>query len=92
MDSQATTNGDLVLVGDFNFHYEDTSNGDALKLKELLYSLNLEQHVDEPTHEKGHTLDLVITRVTDRKVKEAQGPSICSIRPPRECFSQESSC
>ena len=35
---------------------------DALKFLDLLESLGLEQHVTEPTHIRGHTLDLVITR------------------------------
>jgi hypothetical protein len=34
-------------------------------MNELLESLNLQQHIHEPTHIKGHTLDLVISRQSD---------------------------
>ena len=33
------------------------------KTNELLESMGLQQHVNEPTHESGHTLDLIITRL-----------------------------
>ena len=29
---------------------------------------NLQQHVNGPTHKKGHTLDLIMTRIGDRLV------------------------
>ena len=64
MDSHATTNGHLVVLGDFNIHW-DTNLNTAVKFKQALYSLNLTQHVTAPTHIKGHTLDLIITRAQD---------------------------
>ena len=65
IDSHATTNGDLLLVGDFNFHYRDQSNSDSTKFKDVPNGLNLHQHVQDVTHDKGHLLDLVITRNTE---------------------------
>ena len=62
LDSRTTLSGMLLVLGDFNMHYEDASDVDAGKLKESLYSMNLMQHVTEPTHKLGHCLDLVITR------------------------------
>jgi len=62
LDSRATMSGILLLLGDFNFHFEDNSNCDALKLKDLLSGLNMKQHVIGATHKYGHCLDLVITR------------------------------
>ena len=35
------------------------------KTTELLESMGLQKHVNEPTHESGHTLDLIITRLCD---------------------------
>ena len=52
-------------MGDFNFHNENASNADAEKLRTLLFSLGLEQHVKEPTHPNGHCLDLVMTRSSE---------------------------
>ena len=47
---------------DFNLHYDSSHDSSACKFRELLFSLNLHQSVDKPTHDKCHTLDLVITR------------------------------
>ena len=54
-----------MIVGDFNFHLDDSNNTDATKLHNLLESFNLKQHVATPTHSRGHTLDLIITRIED---------------------------
>ena len=62
MYKQATASGKLLVLGDFNIHVEDLSDLPARKFRELLCSLNLDQHVNEPTHEKGHVLDLLLTR------------------------------
>ena len=39
---------------------------DAVRLRGLLESTGLKQHVTVPTHISGHTLDLVITRLSDQ--------------------------
>ena len=58
----------LLIVSDFNFHLDDSNNADATKLHNLLESFNLKQHVATPTHSRGHTLDLIITRSEDDPV------------------------
>ena len=55
----------LLIAGDFNIHVDVPANADSVCLKELLESMGLQQHVNEPTHESGHTLDLIITRQCD---------------------------
>ena len=57
--------GNMLIVGDFNFHLDDSNNTDATKLHNLLKSFNLKQHVATPTHSRGHILDLIITRPED---------------------------
>ena len=58
--------GHLLIVGDFNYRVNTGSgNFDAAKFQELIHSLDLVQHVDGVTHDKGATLDLVITRTSD---------------------------
>ena len=53
-------NEHFVIAGEFNIHMEsDTPN--AKQLKEILDMYDLKQHVSFPTHNKGHTLDLVLT-------------------------------
>ena len=55
----------LVITGDFNVHVDDSTNPDATRLLDLLDSMSLCQHVTQPTHELGHTIDLIITRESD---------------------------
>ena len=55
----------LLIACDFNIHVDVPGNADSVCLKELLESMGLQQHVNVPTHESGHTLDLIITRQCD---------------------------
>ena len=53
-------NEDIVIAGDLNLHME-TEALYATKFKELMSLHDLKQHIVDPTHVKGHTLDVVIT-------------------------------
>ena len=53
---------DLAFIDDFNFHFQDSSNGDVDQLKTFLNDHDLVQLVDMPTHKRGHVLDWVIVR------------------------------
>lgn len=55
----------LLIAGDFNIHVDVPGTAYSVCLKELLESMGLQQHVNEPTHESGHILDLIITRQCD---------------------------
>ena len=65
LESQTLTKGQLLLVGDFNFHVDVESDNKALQFMSLIQDADLEQHISVPTHRKGHTLDLIITRPTE---------------------------
>jgi exonuclease III len=67
--NHAASAGKLLIVGDFNLHMENQSNRDANQFRELIFSLNLQQHVKTPTHDHGHTLDLVITRDSESLIE-----------------------
>ena len=56
------TTGDLIIVGDFNFHIDDPGDNDAKCFLRLLDGFCLKNHVVGPTHKNGHTLDLILTR------------------------------
>ena len=64
----------LIICGDFNLHMDVSNNLDAICFRDLLDSMGLVQHVKRPTHENGHTLDLIITRQCDNIV--ATEPSL----------------
>ena len=51
----------FLIVGDYNFHVDCLCDNDAKNFAEILQTYGLQQHVQVPTHESGHTLDLNIT-------------------------------
>ena len=55
----------LLVVGDFNFHIDIVDNQSSKDFLETSQSFNLIQHVGEPTHKSGHTLDLIFSRADD---------------------------
>ena len=60
--------GNLLIVGDFNYHVDNTTDPETIKFNKILEMFNLPQHVNGPTHKKGHTLDLMMTRISDQLV------------------------
>ena len=52
----------LLVTGDFNIHVDVPNDGEAKRFLDLLDTMNLSQHIHEPTHILGHKLDLIITR------------------------------
>ena len=66
LESAVLHPGKLIIAGDFNFHMNNVNkDSDASIFMDLLQSFGLVQHVVGPTHERGHLLDLIITRHDD---------------------------
>ena len=55
---------DLIIMGHINIHINDNEDQDAQTLLNTLAAFNLKQHVNIPTHNLGHTLDMIITPAT----------------------------
>ena len=55
----------LLMCEDFNIHMDVPSDAATIRLKDLLNSMGLVQHVKRPTHIHGHTLDLIIKQQAD---------------------------
>ena len=53
---------EVILTGDFNIHVNKPNDPKAKKLLAILDTFNLIQHIQEPTHNCGNTLDLLITQ------------------------------
>ena len=60
----------LLITGDFHIHVDDFSNPDTQKILDVLDSFDLQRHVKKPTHRDVHTLDLSITRKSERLVED----------------------
>ncbi len=52
----------ITIVGDFNIHVDNPQDKGTKQLWCVLDNFGLTQHVTEPTHNKGHTLDLIISK------------------------------
>ena len=60
----------LLICGDFNIHVCCAANQLTNEFKHLLDSFGLTQSVNAPTHEHGHTLDLVISHGLSVSLRE----------------------
>ncbi|KAF7254804.1 RNA-directed DNA polymerase from mobile element jockey [Varanus komodoensis] len=49
----------MLVLGDFNLHAEASLTGAAQDFMASMTAMGLSQHVTGPTHQRGHTLDLV---------------------------------
>ena len=66
----------ILCLGDFNIHVDQESDLRAKAFNSLLSEIGLLQHVCFPTHEKGHTLDLVLTDVRHPPLIREPGPTL----------------
>lgn len=57
-----------TVLGDFNLHVDDPSCVQAWQLVSSLAGANLTQYVGAPTHNAGHTLDLVFSNIQALKM------------------------
>ena len=62
LSQYADSRSDTVNIGDFNFYYDDCSDGQMSRLRTMLSDYNLTQLVNVPTHKRGHILDWVVVR------------------------------
>jgi len=62
----------LLIVGDFNIHFDNSNDATARQFLNLLDSFDLVQHVSEKTHANGHTLDLVISNAINHFVNDVK--------------------
>ena len=83
----------VILAGYFDIHFDLQSDTQTALFMDVLATFDLHQHITDPTHRSGHTLDLLITKGSDsdciisRKVY-ADAPSdhsyiVCDVCFPR---------
>ncbi len=52
----------FTIAGDFNIHIDNSEIKTTKEMITVLNTFDLIQHVHGPTHNRGHTLDLLISR------------------------------
>jgi hypothetical protein len=89
------SHSNILITGDFNIHVDVPADPHAVRLTSLLGDANFVQHVHQPTHISGHTLDLVMSasyehlgvsiKNVDRSLSSDHWAVLCSVectRPP----------
>ena len=62
------TSYNILLVGDFNYHFEKTSDNTVIRLTNLISTYGLSPLIEVPTHRKGHTLDQIFVNTWELDV------------------------
>jgi hypothetical protein len=57
----ATYSAPIMLTGDVNIHLNRVTDQDSIRFRSILEAFDLTQHVSEPTHDHGNTLDVIVT-------------------------------
>ncbi|XP_044167326.1 uncharacterized protein LOC122951369 [Acropora millepora] len=94
LESLVMSSEPLLILGDFNIRMDLPDGTDCRNMSDLLVSMGLKQHVLQPTHELGHTLqlDLIITRISDNIIAGCpytgelfsdHFPVFCQLKPKR---------
>ena len=68
LESIAISPGKLVILGDFNIHWDNKANSETKQFASLLESFGLKQYVDTATHIAGHIIDFVLSRASDNNI------------------------
>ena len=74
----------IIIMGDFNIHVNNTTDPEVQIFLDTMEALGLDNHVNLAMHNRGNTLDLVLTEVLSplSVVTCRQGPLLsdhCSI-------------
>ena len=66
LSQHTTSTAELIIVGDLNIYFDAPSQCYTREMLQILEGFGVAQHVHEATHCHGHTLDVLITRDTNR--------------------------
>ena len=61
LESLLTEHTNNIICGDFNLHIDDLNNPDAQSFQDMVNAFGLNNNVSFPTHQSGHTLDLILS-------------------------------
>ena len=72
LDLHSFNRCELIILGDFNLHYDDPSQTYAKEMITLLSNRSLVQIIDKPTQRKEHILDWVVKREDDCNIHNVE--------------------
>ena len=70
LEIYTASNDKFVIGGDVNIHCDLADDRNTIQLNELLSAFNLTQSIGAPTHQKGHTLDIVVTHLEESLISD----------------------
>lgn len=68
LDRFAAMSTNTYIIGDTNFHIDNPKDSAAKTFLGAISTCGMQQHVSEPTHVRGHTLDIVISKDNDSSI------------------------
>ncbi len=78
LERLASSTKKTLLMGDFNTHVDNVNENVPALFSSLLKSFGWCLHAKGPTHTEGHTLDLILSRVTDNLISSCNVGGIFS--------------
>ena len=66
LSTTGSENRNVVLLCDLNLHIDNPEDPGADQLITTIEAFRLKQHIKYPTHQLGHTLDLIATKSTTK--------------------------
>ena len=69
LDGRICRMSPLVITGDLNIHFDNCPSQNTQKFNDLISTHGISQLVSSPTHDKGHILDIVLVRNSDRGLR-----------------------
>ena len=92
MENFLTTNH-TVIAGDFNMHTDNEKDTEAQLFTDTMIALGLDCYVNFPTHESGHSLDLVFTEtLSEMKIIRCNPDTYLSDHCTIECLLSFKKC
>ena len=92
LESLVMSSEPLLILCNFNIHMDLPDDTDCRNMSDLLVLMGLKHYVLQPTHELGHTLDLIITCISDNIIAghpytgelfSDHFPVFCKLKPER---------
>ena len=62
MEKLSCASGKVIILGDFNIIFLDTSGFAYKRFVDILETFDFVQHIDKPTHNSGHLHYYIVTR------------------------------